>query len=988
MKLGKIIWPALVICCIGLGVWQRHNISVFWREYHSLWRDYDYSYNKHYPVPCRPIIPKNIARTDPEAAAVADMVLRYYEDEERLPALAESLLKFPDNEFFLFWCINEVFRFNELDQEVSVKLAEKLISLDNDNSLYHNIKVAALLADRQSDNITPALEEIKTAANCPNFYFPYTKYIQRVMALAQKVKLHQELVKILSSQSYWAPWVREIHKTLLRYAHRAFTDGEIEKGLLIDDAINSIGKNQLDAGYNEARVIMNRKNFFQPFGIGRWECPEALELQRADITEQRARQNRLRLCAYALQQIKSEGEKDREDSGLYREPDVTDELIITTLIAVHNGRILFATVIVWLAFIAICMIRGWSSNQRTGFGALLLFSTASLCYFFVIQGGFFIIFLEMCPCYYLLQYIMRPTPFGWEQPFDKVPAIYLFLLLICPILVALFLWATSRPKIRKMSFLWRMLLKLILSIIVSAIVTTLLGIFGHFAHKQLDLPKLLLVFDFVSIFTLTIALLASWLYKLRFVRVVLAAMPLGVLTVLASPYAYISQIPMILFVVICTLIVLKKPSEPMPFRRVLKGIFSKRPESAAIRIRAVKLLAIFLVIHWLLLVASVPVCARYIDQPYFTRPWSYPKSDLAPADEASYQRVLTKFDSNDFIFDELYKLIPLVTPKDLPYVLKKTKNRCFSSSYPFKLIKSPAECNDVNSQLAQNQLKKRLNDWDLIFAMQGCGRDVVNIIADFMDNPEREFALVSRAKLGDVRVKGKLEQMFASRLQSGEPPEPNERQQYWERPVKIVDIICALACISEPNEAGARFMDYVSRYNKSQSEEIDKFFRGIALLPTNQAREVIKAYLTKAQDWQPSQEIIWGTAREVVGTYADKEISEAVLKIMLRSEDSDIVKDWDGPGEAPRDFDAQSADLLKQGLTSKNDQIRAWCVWQLRKVGYQFSENEISRLLTDESWKVRANAVIAGGRKTAEQAAKDADPFVRWVASLTGSEEN
>jgi hypothetical protein len=99
--------------------------------------------------------------------------------------------------------------------------------------------------------------------------------------------------------------------------------------------------------------------------------------------------------------------------------------------------------------------------------------------------------------------------------------------------------------------------------------------------------------DFIVIFTfifLFFAMFVFWLSKFRLVRGILAAMPLGVLADMASPYAYICWIPFILFVVICTLIVLNKPSEPMPFRKALRDIFSKKNELATIRSRVVNFL--------------------------------------------------------------------------------------------------------------------------------------------------------------------------------------------------------------------------------------------------------------------------------------------------------------------------------------------------------------------------------------------------------------
>jgi hypothetical protein len=61
--------------------------------------------------------------------------------------------------------------------------------------------------------------------------------------------------------------------------------------------------------------------------------------------------------------------------------------------------------------------------------------------------------------------------------------------------------------------------------------------------------------------------------------------------------------------------------------------------------------------------------------------------------------------------------------------------------------------------------------------------------------------------------------------------------------------------------------------------------------------------------------------------------------------------------------------------------MRAWCVWQLRRVGYIWNKEEIDKLLADKSWKVRANVMFL----LAGQARKDEpSSFVKLVGTLAG----
>ncbi|GAG44864.1 unnamed protein product, partial [marine sediment metagenome] len=190
-----------------------------------------------------------------------------------------------------------------------------------------------------------------------------------------------------------------------------------------------------------------------------------------------------------------------------------------------------------------------------------------------------------------------------------------------------------------------------------------------------------------------------------------------------------------------------------------------------------------------------------------------------------------------------------------------------------------------------------LNDGDLVLVMRGCGRDVVGIITGFLDNPNAEQALVARARLGDSTVKKKLEEFLQTRMHNEFEKKEDEQamryRSYLDRPAKAADIIGALACVSEPNEAAERFLDYIQKREVPDLIEDHEFFRGLILLPTTYARKVLKAYLVKACGWQPREERMpYGLTRgspdrvlyplrKIVGLYGDRQIAEEIFKIML-----------------------------------------------------------------------------------------------------------
>jgi len=209
------------------------------------------------------------------------------------------------------------------------------------------------------------------------------------------------------------------------------------------------------------------------------------------------------------------------------------------------------------------------------------------------------------------------------------------------------------------------------------------------------------------------------------------------------------------------------------------------------------------------------------------------------------------------------------------------------------------------------------------------------------------------------------------------------------KPLKASEIISALACVSEPDEATQNFLDFIETRQARDLIENSEFFEGLMLLPTGYTQRIIKAYLAKVGAWQPEAREApffhspYRAARplqRLIGCYGDRQIAEDVFKAML----SAVVQgeDFEAFDISPY-FGPQSAELLKEGLVASNADMRAWCVWQLRKIGYQFKPEELSRLLNDESWKVRANAAFAGGKDAVPIAEKDRNAFVRLVATLT-----
>jgi hypothetical protein len=227
----------------------------------------------------------------------------------------------------------------------------------------------------------------------------------------------------------------------------------------------------------------------------------------------------------------------------------------------------------------------------------------------------------------------------------------------------------------------------------------------------------------------------------------------------------------------------------------------------------------------------------------------------------------------------------------------------------------------------------------------------------------------------------------------------------------------ALGYISEPEESLERFLKLVEEYDLSQLQDgfifisgTEDFYDSLESLPIKEGNIVLKAYLNKTDyaDIHSNEDIY--TMKKAFSIYADVEIAEKVFQITCQKNltkksslsslipnpkneiEKRLTKSYDSATDlrkaiAPY-FNEKSIPLLKEQLNHKNEDIRAFCVWQLTKLGYEFASDEFENLLQDDSWKVRANTLLAVDEKEVNIANEEKNPFVKIVAKLVTETRN
>jgi hypothetical protein len=1008
MRIRTTLWLIAVAGCVALGIRQKDNLSAILREYISVRRDLEYS--KGSPELRKPVIRSSIGQIDPEAAAVAELTFSDSNFYENIDFLADSALEFPDNRFFPYGIAQLTVRdtYWGLDPQIPIAITMRLSQVEPNNAIYHYLAAEAMLISRRGNDLGGVLAEVEQANRCSENRCPCDDYTSKVSQIAEKAGLSRILMKQFTWPEKWQFRNRLLWRYLMQFANTSFTNNDYPVAFRISDDLkktsdcHTIGRFLYSAG--------SIGPFTNTFGQRR--SIEEIELQRTVISKELAQQDRLRLSARLAGNIETERQREKPVQVQQRRPSDT-ALMLSAIAAVHLLNMLPAFTAAIIIMLLFCFAFGFGQWSGITVRSIVFFTIGCAVFFFAARGVFIFVMFDQLGCsYHEAETFFASMRMHMVDISDLIKSPLSLFLIGAPVTwFILKIMSFLRPTKGRFWRWWYV--KVFWAVAISAILTILflVPVAGHrdFAdHKDFTMQTLLpaaILFLIFAFIVWVLIMFGWWLYSCRIVRIILIAIFLGVLTLFMDGYFFVSYLPAVIFVLI------------------VSGM------AAANRINMIRLLSAFLIVYWVLLIALSPLCAQFINRHLEFDDSYWKKVVKFEPDQASYDYVMNELGDPKLTKINFCNLVKAVMPEDMEMILRSAETKEFyldrTEAFSFRLGMSPEEMSVLTEE---KEKQKKLTDLDLCLLIQRCGRDVTAILTSFLDEPNNPRALVSRASKGDMTAKKPLEELLQAYLQAdpnlddindhGEmflyrPPmrqrpdhsldDPNVRQGgAWRgrgrmfspylRPVNAYDMIPALAVVSEPNEAALHYLDYIQRRGMCDLIIDHRFFENIVLLPTSQARQVMKAYLAKATEWQrtgqavcresPSHinmERILLPIRDLIEIYADREIAENIFTMLLGTENNDWFEGW----QIWPHLTIESAELLKKGLASSNDRFRAWSVWQLRRVGYQFTQEEIDKLLKDDSWMVRANAVMAEPEMAKNIAANDKNSFVRFVATLS-----
>ena len=988
MRLRRKVWIAIIVVCIGLSVYEIPKAIFIWR-YARTFSHTEEIFKEDKKAKSEQI--QEILGSDPEAADILRYCITDPNDEE----LAVLVARYPENEFLLAQLADNLIEANLVDSRAVLSLTDRLIELSPKNAHYRYLKGWAILnrpgvSGREQD----ALEQFELGNELSSFYLPYSRYKERVDILGEKLyisPIQWKAAEIKDRRVYsrcwnlvpsWKDSIVPMDKELLRR---------------LSAAISRIGARLVDEAHDD---------FLVESGMFILMLTDSFRLQEFNLGENESEQARFRI-SQAVEIIKIVRNSDI-DWGSAVIPMVTFGSLATAVLCIF-----LPLLIVWLFIIAINRIRGQAQQVSVEIKAYILF------------------FISLCSMFGLLSLI---TVLKKRLPGGFLGGV-LFAGAAIIVWTLLWLLAHIRPvdysRFRR-SRKWSGVICGLLWVIVTIIVIVDSN-WNSYLSKGLDWLEFLGIFLIWFVFCAIIWFIASyrqnmfraipygWLLRNRFVQLILVLLFMTGITFLLLPVPLGPFFSVCLTILFAGLIATHVSNNRFIYLDGIRHFFGKEGEIVIIRTKMARLTGTSLIICWVTVLAANHIFAANFSK--LNTIWASPLSrydgPLPQATQETYERVVLGKDTGELSLNqpneklsEPYntRYLYLASPEDISAIITERK----SAGNPF-------------------------TDNEIISLLKQCGYDVRSILLNEITDPN-SIDIFQKIEWGDKTVKEELEQTFEDEMAtfSEAPTEEDASEKSPSRLEKLLELAGALTYFSEPEEAKGRLsrllMPVVKITNEkpekpgffegfiSQTPElrlqarqrdyayerwkgkVEQFFASLGKLPKTQATELFKSYLSQTQIINLIDEQDLDILIELIEKLADRELAEKILEIVIKS--APIEESYDIPvGQAIKVSEAifpkhtkdasykfleaiyphlseESVPLLLEHLDSGNEQLRAFIVWRLTSLGYEWTSEQFGTLSKDDHWKVRLNALFACDTDDLETALDDKSGTVRVVAQI------
>jgi hypothetical protein len=983
----KKIWGGILLVCLILTLWQIPNFKVLWWKYNTI---KFMGQGNDASIYSTSLIDSEATRADPEAGDI----LNYLVSKPDINEPATLVLKYPDNEFFGYELTNKLRKTDSIYPQAILNAANRLINANPRNAHFHYLKASILLSLHNEDDFDEAIKEIEIGNNAPEFYFAYSKYRDRLGTLFKKGTPGKVALRLLDHQEIES--YHSINRNLTHRAEQAVKQSDLIGFQKLTDIGLTIGERIIEHAGNSGELFVGSIFIRSMAGLKLKEIKPPVDVEKV----------RFQLSRFiSILDICMEISNDTW-SGILKIITIVVSVLVPLMLSVY-------IFLFWILVFIVSLIRKQFKTVKVGFLNYFLFAVSIFYYFALLiacaaflsdshLGTFFLrsrYTVDGTDDVYLVALVVLITSISlwvifWIMsllpPYDK-KKLYRFWIskaIVCAALWIAILIVVLVPSVEYEIGNWQAYLYGFIAGFITCVVIWAVSIYGWFLVRLLPY---------------------RWLTRNRCVQLILIITFLAALNMLLNEVDWL-QILTIFFLIPCSaLIVTHKPIGKMTnLVDALFYFFSRNEQMAATRAKILCLLSPYFAFFWFVFLISlffvVPILSR-VDNTIANPLAGY--GELPLANKSTYQAVVSKIDLRQIDPSSWKTIRRLNVPRRL-------------------LIVSPKDLSRILLQFKESGLP--LKDYNLLRIIGKCNSDVYDIIVDSLEQPESEKALISRAKAGDKTIKAKLEQLFDDKLsqlnlKSAVRMEGRTYIKYDQiRALEdCINIASALAVISEPEEAGERYIDIIEKVNNEwgkiekvseewwQNDDLRwlayNFYISLNFLPKQQATQVLKTYLKKTDYYDLTTISELSTLSEALILFADAELAEQIFKrtceisLIEKFFDMDIryygsrktiVDEIDRPRFmaiklrkviSPYFHNILISELKKE-IKRDNPNIRAYVVWQLTKLGYEWSGQELKQLFTDDDWKVRLNALFAMDEDTVRTALDDENPVVRVIAKF------
>jgi hypothetical protein len=990
MRVRTKVWIVIGAVCIGLTVYEIPKALFIWRHMRMLVHAEEIFKDD---TDAKPALKEEIKDLDPEAFDILRYCITNPNDEE----LAVLAAIYPQNEFFLAQLVEKtLIDANLVDSRAVLAIADRLIELSPENAHYRYLKGWAILnRPGESGRERDALEQFEFGNSLPTFYSPYSKYKERVDVLGEKLRISPIEMVVCGIKD------RRLYSRLWKQVH-SWDESlvPIDRELLrrLTAAISKIGARLVDDAQN---------NFLVESGMFIIMVTDSLRLREFDMPEDESGESRFRV-SQAVEIMNLVRQYNNDLSSLLI-PMAAGGLIATIVILSFLPLLIF-----WLFVAAINWIRGRAQQTSVGIKAYVLF-LIGLC---GIYGLFFVLTLLN----------------------ERIPGRFLGSLVSigAAVIVWILLWLLTRvrPVVHSRFQRARRWAAIICGVLwaIGAIVLVVDCIW-HSTPSNVSawlefLGVLLIWFVFCSIIWVVAAyrqhlfrvIPYGRLLRSRFVQLLLVLLLMTGISILLRPIPVAPLVLVFLTILFVGLIATHVSEARFICLDGIRHLFGRNGEIVNTRTKMVRITATALIMGWVTVLAVNHIFAAKFSK--LNTIWTEPLSvhrPLPQATQETYERVVLGRETKE---------VRAGQPRE---------KFLDSSGQRYLYLASPG---DISAIIAERKAAgKPFSDKELSGLLIECGHDVRPVILNAMGE-SNAVNISRRAEWGDKTVKQELERIFEDKMAAFSEAQTDE---VTVRGIpsgleSLLKLARDLAYVSEAEEAKnrlSRLLMPVVKITKDKPEkpglfeglyskspelrlqakqrndaynqwrsEVEQFFASLGKLPSPQAEALFKSYFLQTQIINLVDEQDLDMLAELIEKLSDRELAELILETVIES--PPVEESYDIPvGRTVSVFETklqkhikdvshrfleaiyphlneESIPLLLEHLDSNNEQLRAFVVWRLTSLGYEWPRERLDALLKDGCWKVRLNALFAFDADDLKAALDDENGVVRVIAQILG----